>query len=301
MFGPGLFLAAVLCGGAALAAEAPTQPPARPEPVRVLTWNIQYGSDQGADPNGWPERKVLLRKALEDERPEVLCVQEALAGQLEFLDSVLPKHSREGVGRDDGRKAGEHCAIYWDGRRFERLDGGTFWLSETPDKPGPAWGEQYNRICTWVRLKDKASGRTLRVFNLHLPLVDEAREKAAKLAAGRIKDAGGEDALIAAGDLNSGPESPAWTALEGAGLANAEKSAGRKPGTATFHRKGIPLVCLDAIFASGAWTAKEHRVVGGLLQKAYPSDHFGVAATLDWKEPAGAASKGQEPAALPPK
>lgn len=282
MLGRVFFLATMVCGCAAPAGEAPAKSPARPEPVRVLTWNIQYGSDQGADANGWPERKKLLRKALEDERPDVLCVQEALAGQLEFLDGIFPKHSREGVGRDDGKKAGEHCAIYWDGRRFERLDGGTFWLSETPDKPGPAWGEQYNRICTWVRLKDKTSDRALRVFNVHLPLVAEAREKAAKLVAERIKGSPAGDALIAAGDLNSGPESPAWKALEGVGLLNAEKSAGRKPGTATFHRKGVPLVCLDAIFAAKSWKVKAHQVLGDLLQKAYPSDHFGVVATLEY-------------------
>jgi len=279
-------MAAIALMSAVLAGEEPVPAPGAAAPFRILTWNIQYGSDRGADANGWPERKAALRSAIEAEKPDVFCAQEALAGQLEFLDGLLPKHSREGVGRDDGKKAGEHCAVYWDTRRFERLDGGTFWLNETPDKPGTAWGEQYNRICTWVRLKDKASGRTLRVFNMHLPLVAEAREKAAGLVAGRIGKVGKDDAVIAAGDLNSGPGGPAWKALEGCGLAGAEKSAGGKPGTATFHHKGIPLVCLDAIFISDSWAVKRHRVVGGPLQKAYPSDHFGVAATLEWREAA---------------
>ncbi|HOX07269.1 MAG TPA: endonuclease/exonuclease/phosphatase family protein [Planctomycetota bacterium] len=284
MSGAGLLLAMVICAGAGPAAAPPGAPPAKSGSVRVLTWNIQYGADRGDEVNGWPERKELLRRALEDERPDLLCVQEALAGQLEFVDGVLPRHSRDGVGRDDGRKAGEHCAIYWDKQRFERSAGGTFWLSETPDKPGPSWGEQYNRVCTWVRLKDNTAGRTLRVFNVHLPLLEEARKKAAGLVAERVKGSPEGDALIVAGDLNSGPESPAWAALEAIGLVNAEAAAGRKPGTATFHRNGIPLVCLDAIFAAKSWTAKEHRVIGGLLQKAYPSDHFGVAAVLEYGE-----------------
>ena len=289
-----------LCAAAAERKDG-QQPPAAPVALKVLTWNIQYGSDRGADPNGWPERQGLLRAALERERPAVLCVQEALAAQLEFLDRCLPGHAREGAGRDDGKTKGEHCAVYWDGARFERLDGGTFWLSEAPEAPGRAWGEQYNRICTWVRLKDKPSGRVLRVFNTHLPLAPEAREKAARLVVKRLKGGAPGEPLILAGDFNSGPGSPAWKAFAEAGLVNTEKSAGKEPGTATYHKMGIGLVCLDAIFASDAWEVREHRVVSGALKGAYPSDHFGVAAVLEWKEPSKTAPEGRASPPPPPK
>jgi endonuclease/exonuclease/phosphatase family metal-dependent hydrolase len=285
---------ASVCGCVAASAEAPAAPGPAPAPVKILTWNIQYGSDRGADPNGWPERRGPLRAALESEKPEVLCVQEALAAQLEFLDRCLPGHAREGVGRDDGKAKGEHCAVYWDRARFERLDGGTFWLSEAPAAPGRAWGEEYNRVCTWVRLKEKASGRALRVGNTHFPLVPEAREKAARLVVERLKGGAAAEPLILAGDFNSGPDSPVWKAFAEAGLVNTEKSAGKEPGTATFHKMGIGLVCLDAVFASDAWKVREHRVTSGVLKGVYPSDHFGVAAVLDWKEPPKTAPAGKE-------
>ena len=40
-----------------------------------------------------------------------------------------------GVGRDDGKDAGEHCAIFYRSDRFKVLDQGDFWLSEHPENP----------------------------------------------------------------------------------------------------------------------------------------------------------------------
>ncbi len=249
--------------------------------LRVLTWNVQYGSERGADPNGWPERKAALRAALADEKPDVLCVQEALAGQLEFIDGLLPGHKRVGVGRDDGAKAGEHCAVFFDARRFEAAESGTFWLSETPEKPSRGWGEKYMRICTWVRLREPASGRAFRVYGTHLALLPSAREKSAALIVERIAKVPRDEPVILAGDFNCGPGSPPWKLFGAAGLKSAEELAGRRPGAATYHKSGIPLVCLDAVFASGTWKAGAHRVVRGQAGAAWASDHFGVAADLE--------------------
>jgi hypothetical protein len=74
-----------------------------------------------------------------------------------FLEQSLPEHGRVGVGRD-GAAGGEHCAIYFDRRRFEPLDGDTFWLEEPIDQPRPGSALSVKRICTWVRLRDRDTG-----------------------------------------------------------------------------------------------------------------------------------------------
>src|ERR1051325_6282601 len=103
-----------LLAGFGLAAEEPdpaTTPPtvAQEEPVpiekpapalRVITWNIQYGADEGELSNRWPERKKALKVFLAKEDPDILCVQEALKGQVEFIEKLFPKHKRLGVGRE---------------------------------------------------------------------------------------------------------------------------------------------------------------------------------------------------------
>ena len=40
------------------------------------------------------------------------------------------------VGRSDGKRRGEMCGVFFKTTRFELLDGGHFWLSTSPEKPG---------------------------------------------------------------------------------------------------------------------------------------------------------------------
>ena len=122
---------------------------------------------------GWPIRKKAIEIALAGTKPDILCVQEALEEQVMFLAAILPGHRRVGVGRDDGRSAGEHCSIFFDRTRFEELGGGTFWLEEPADLPPAAelrMGPK--RICTWARLRDRRTGRAFRVYNTHQYLTE---------------------------------------------------------------------------------------------------------------------------------
>ena len=91
--------------------------------------------------------------------PDILCVQEALDEQVSGLANLLSGYGRVGVGRDDGRSAGEFCAVFFDRGRFEELDGGTFWLEEPTAEPPRHTFFGPKRICTWVRLRDRQSGR----------------------------------------------------------------------------------------------------------------------------------------------
>ena len=110
-----------------------------------------------------------LRAALDEAKPDILCVQEATPEQVAFLEEALPAHGRVGVGRD-GPSGGEHCAIYFNRQRFAAIGGNTFWLEEPIDQPGASSALDAKRICTWVRLRDQANGRTVRVYNAHLYL-----------------------------------------------------------------------------------------------------------------------------------
>ena len=73
-----------------------------------------------------------------------------------------------GAGRDDGEDAGEHSAIFYKTSRFDLLDKGNFWFSETPDVPGKGWDATCcNRICSWGKFRDKESGKVFYFFNSH--------------------------------------------------------------------------------------------------------------------------------------
>jgi endonuclease/exonuclease/phosphatase family metal-dependent hydrolase len=206
-----------------------------------------------------------------------LLVQEARSGQLAFLDEALPGHRRVGVGRDDGQSAGEHCAIYFNQDRFEHLGSGTFWLQEPTDQPrGP--GVNVKRICTWVRLRDPASGRTLRVYNTHQYLTEGAQLPAARIILDHIQAGDPSDAVVLAGDFNATPEAPSRRLFAEAGLRETAGFAGKQGGTYQFS--GVCLRCLDGILVGPGWQLEQYAVVNVKPRGLFPSDHFGVLADL---------------------
>jgi endonuclease/exonuclease/phosphatase family metal-dependent hydrolase len=257
-------------------------PKADPASIRVLTWNIHCGQEDGPfwGRFAWAERKHALQAVLRRAGPDILCVQEAREGQVVFLEQALPTHRRVGVGRDDGRSAGEFCAIYFNPDRFEFITGDTFWLQEPIDEPGGGSVLRCKRICTWVRLRDRASGRILRVYNTHSYLTEGARLPAARLIREQIAAGDPSDAVILCGDFNTAPGAPSRRLFAEAGLADSAVVAGKPAGTPTYHCYGIPLRCLDAILLSGPWQVRHHLVLDAKPDNTFPSDHFGVLADL---------------------
>jgi endonuclease/exonuclease/phosphatase family metal-dependent hydrolase len=258
---------------------------ADPQSIRVITWNIHCGGETGPlwQRFNWSERKHALEAALLQAKPDILCVQEAREEQVVFIEKVLPEHGRVGVGRDDGRSAGEYCAIYFNRDRFAALDSGTFWLEEPTDQPGGASVLDCKRICTWVRLRDRASGRILRVYNTHLYLTEKARQAAVPVIRGHLAAGDPTDAIVLCGDFNAPPTSPTWRLLTDAGLTNSAEMAGKLPGTPTYHCFGIRMRCLDGILLNPGWLVQNHLILEYKPHNCFPSDHFGVLADLGFQ------------------
>jgi endonuclease/exonuclease/phosphatase family metal-dependent hydrolase len=263
--------------------------PPRPEPgaVRVLTWNILHGSDEGLpwEQQNWPARKHALAAALRELQPDIFCVQEARPEQVAFLERTLAGYKRVGVGRDDGRDQGEHSAIFFRLERFEYLAGSTFWLQEPADQPaGP--GQWVKRTCTWVRLRERGSGRTLRVFNAHLPgrtaaaVRGQTRLSASRIVLDHIKAGDSGDAVVLVGDFNAGPNAPSRRVFAEAGLRESAALAGQPAAPSTYQFYGVPLGSLDGILVGPGWGVRRYTVVDVKPDGVFPSDHFGVLADL---------------------
>ena len=284
----GLIVYAELTPGGPAAA-----PKADPAAIRLITWNIHRGQDSGPPWKrlGWHARKSALRAALEQASPDLLCVQEAVPEQVRFLEGLLPTHQRLGVGRDDGRSAGEHCAIYFRRDRFEEISGGTFWLEEPVDEPRPASALSIKRICTWARLRERDTGRVLRLYNTHfppgppvLPGIERARESAARILLAQLAAGDPDDAILVTGDLNASPGAPSRRLFAQAGLTESSALAGKPIGAATFQLYGIRLRPLDAVLVGPRWRVHHHQILDVKPGNTFPSDHFGVVVDLVLRE-----------------
>lgn len=256
------------------------------EPLRVMTFNVRYGTaDDG--PNHWEQRREFLLEVIREFDPDVLGVQEALRDQVDAIGDALPGHACVGVGREaDG--GGEYSALYYRRARFDLLAAETFWLSATPEVAGShTWGNDLPRVCTWVRLVEREGGGRIAVFNTHWDHMSQpARLESGALMAARVaqRSAAGDPVLVT-GDFNAAEDNPAIAALTQRGLLRDtfrvvhpdEKAVG------TFHaftgQAGTGKI--DVVFATDEWQVREAAIVRNERDGRYPSDHFPVTAVVE--------------------
>jgi len=264
-------------------------------PVRALTYNVRR--DVAADdPYDWAGRREAVANTLRLYRPDVVGLQEPLSGQYDDLREALPGYEWVGRSRGAAEREGEFCPVGYRRDRFTRDGAGTFWLSETPDRPGSVgWDASYPRVATWVRLRDEPTGRSLVYLNTHLDHEGpRARREGARLVVERLTDVRGGDPVVVAGDCNCTADDEPYAVLAGDSDSDSgsesplvdARTASRwslGPGTTrTDFESPTPDRRIDHVFVAGL------RVGGYAVATPmggdgwFPSDHFPVVADLSW-------------------
>ena len=210
--------------------------------INWATFNIRYDNPADAQ-NNWQYRKDAVAEFIHAHDIDVVGMQEVLHNQLEDLKTRLPEYTEVGVGRDDGKQAGEYAPLFFKKDRFEVLDSNTFWLSQYPDSIGfIGWDGACTRIATWAKLKDKKNGKVFMAVNTHFDHVGvEARRKGALLIMQRIQEIVGDRPAVLTGDFNVNDASEAYRTLTTNEfvLKDAFKESAEKTGTNyTFHDFG---------------------------------------------------------------
>ena len=251
--------------------------------LNVMSYNIRYNNTTDGE-DAWPNRKDNVKALVKFHDADILCVQEALALQ---ADQLLENTNYEmvGVGRTDGKREGEFSAIYFDKTRFVKKDGGTFWLSDTPEKPSKGWDAAIVRICTWVRLYDKWNKKEFMVFNTHYDHVGvQARIESAKLIKKKIQEIAPKLPVVLTGDLNVTPETEAIatikTFLSDTKEISIEPAYGPE-GTFNSFKWNAPLKDkIDYIFVNKGFKVQKFGVLSDSKNRRYPSDHLPIMARL---------------------
>lgn len=183
-------------------------------PVVVASYNIRYDNPHDGT-NVWANRKEHVKALIRFHSFDIFGIQEGMFNQVNDI-AELQQYAWYGKGRDDGKQAGEHCAIFYKKERFRLLDSGDFWLSETPDKPTIGWDSRVNkRICSWGRFRDRVNKNEFFFFSVHFDnLGAVARRESAKLMVSKIKEIAVDRPVICVGDLNSTPETEQIATLE---------------------------------------------------------------------------------------
>lgn len=181
--------------------------------LNIMTFNIRYNTANDGE-NQWSKRKENLASMLPFYDVDICGMQEALVGQIRDVVSAQPQYAYLGVGRDDGKEAGEFSPILYHKERFEVLSSATFWLSTTPDVPSKGWDANLNRIVTWAKFKDKKSKKVFYFFNTHYDHIGKvARRESSNLLLRKIKEIAGTSPTIVTGDFNATPDDEPITVL----------------------------------------------------------------------------------------
>lgn len=251
--------------------------------LRVMTFNIRYDEPRDGA-NAWPKRKQMVASMIRFYNADLVGVQEALKGQLDDLETLLPEYSWMGVGRADGKTSGEYSAIFYRNSRFKSLESSTFWLSETPNVPSTGWDAALPRIVTWARFKDLATGKTFFHFNTHFDHRGEkARTESARLLLNQISQTAQSLPVVVTGDFNFTESADGYQLLKSA-LKDGRYAAqhGHHGPTSTFNdfKALVPERKIDYVFVKGNIRIVQHGVLSDTWDGRFPSDHFPVLAEI---------------------
>ena len=251
--------------------------------IKVMSYNIRYG--EGSDgTNSWQYRAPLTIEMLEDQAPDIFGVQEALGNQIDFILEFTDGYECVGVGRDDGKKEGEHMSVFWNKKKIKLLKWGTFWLSETPSEPSKGWDAACFRTATWTLMKDKKTGNKFFFVNTHLDHVGkEARKNGLALIVDKIAELNPEGfPMVLTGDFNIKPNDPALKDLD-TRMESVRKIATKTDNHHTYNGWGSASKdsVIDYIYVSGFSACPEYQTITKKYSgRTFVSDHYPIISRL---------------------
>src|SRR5829696_6876401 len=174
-------------------------------PLKVMSFNIRRLNRDPQEPNGWAGRREHVIESIREFDPDLLGMQEAYGAQVEELRAALPGYAVVSRGRDKSGLLSEASPVFFKQARFEKLDSGVFWLSDTPDTPGSVgWDAALPRLVTWIKLRDIKDGVSFLWMNTHWDHKGKnARLQSAKLMRAKVDAAPREVPLLPTGDFTT--------------------------------------------------------------------------------------------------
>jgi endonuclease/exonuclease/phosphatase family metal-dependent hydrolase len=258
--------------------------------MNIISFNIRYNTPNDGI-NAWPNRIEMATGLLRFHEADIFGLQEALHGQILDVQKELPEYAWFGVGRDDGETGGEFSPVFYKKSEFILLKNGTFWLSETPEKPSKGWDAALNRVVTWGHFQSKVTGKQFLLLNTHFDHIGkEARKNSAALIRQKAQEMTKDKNLpvIVTGDFNLTPETEPVVLLKRY-MKDSREVSEEPPygpvGTFTGFKTDADLSSnrIDYIFVRGEISVLKYAALSDFKDHRFPSDHLPVFAKVRLK------------------
>jgi len=254
--------------------------------ITIMSFNIRTATPKDGT-NAWDYRKAACVAMIDSVYPDVVGMQEVTPQMDAYLEANLTRYAHVMQGRRPGLKYDEGCPIYWRTDKYDLVKTRTFWLSPTPLVMSKGWDANFERVATYVVLRNRESGQPLIVFNTHLDHMGvRAREESVKMIADTLKQLGDNQLpMFVMGDMNVTPDDPSiapiyeymqWSQKE------AKKTTDENTFTG-FDNTGNKII--DYIFYRNA-CAEQFEVIKDSSRVPFLSDHRPIMATFMAQEDA---------------
>jgi endonuclease/exonuclease/phosphatase family metal-dependent hydrolase len=249
--------------------------------VTMVSANVRCLNAADLGKKSWFYRAGLLMEDIASQTPGIIGFQEVTSRQYRYLAKALKDYDSVIAYRDDSSHS-EGCPIFYSTKLYALLDHGSFWLSKTPEVMSKDWGAALYRICSFVILQERSSGKEFVVFNTHLDHIsDEARTKGMEVVLEKIRSFGDKPAVIM-GDMNAAEDSQTYRSMTEYFL-DARYAAPETTDSCTFHCWGNPEMAarIDYFMISKeGFTPLRYDVLKGAHDGVYVSDHWPIVLEL---------------------
>ena len=251
---------------------------ADPAAITVVSANIRGFNQDDKGNTHWFVRAPLLVKTLQKAAPDIIGMEEVSKVQYDYLKKSLCGYNSETLYSDDDAFSGS-TPLFFNTAKFDLVQKGGFWVSETPEKMSKGWDAACYRVCVFLVLRQKSDGRTFAVFNTHLDHKGaEARVNGVRMIAERMK-AYGDIPCILLGDLNFGAEYGRAYRTATSLFRDAKYCTDDSDDGTTWHGWEITdYVEIDDYFfiSKTGINVQQYKILRDSYNGVYPSDHYPI-------------------------
>jgi endonuclease/exonuclease/phosphatase family metal-dependent hydrolase len=259
---------------------------------RLLSFNIRGSFVKSDGENLWEHRAALNVETIRKIAPHLIGFQELQLGNLQAYERELADYDFLLGPKYNNHPPYCYPSVFWNPAKFQRVEHGEFWLSETPARHSGSWDTACVRSALWVRFRCLPAGHEFVFLNTHLDHVSEAaRVGGANVILEQLRRIAPKSApVVISGDFNCNPGSAAYHLFVERGFADTFAAAGLldAPGVFTFHAftgKGNGKdTRIDWILTRDSMQKFKTRSFSIVLDSKpplFPSDHYPIVAELD--------------------
>lgn len=254
------------------------------EATRIMSFNVRCKND---GEQTITNRSKVAIEVINQYAPDSFGVQECTPRWKRILAAnVGDRYACVGAARDYYGPFTEYSSIYYLKDKYDLIDSGTFWLSETPEKK---WTKSFDsacfRVASWALLEDKETGVRYTHINTHLDhVLETTRESQMKVLIECVNKVANGSPIVVTGDFNAQEDNSLVYTVACESFNDTKKVAANSDTGRTFTSYGKyeedGTGAIDFIFADKSLQVDTYKIIRNTVQGIYPSDHYPIVADI---------------------